>query len=94
MNLWSWMESYEERTGGKLLAIAHNGNMSNGNMFPMVETFHGRPMSIEAYVESRIRWEPLYEATQIKGDGEAHPLTSRPTTSSPTTRRGRSETST
>jgi hypothetical protein len=32
--LWEWMETYEERTGGDLLAIAHNGNLSNGIMFP------------------------------------------------------------
>jgi len=75
VDLWSWMETYEERTGGRMLAIAHNGNMSNGNMFPMIETFHGRRVD-RAYAESRIRWEPLYEATQIKGDGETHPVLS------------------
>jgi len=75
VDLWEWMRTYEERTGGRLLAIAHNGNLSNGNMFPMVETLHGRPVD-RAYAESRIRWEPLYEATQIKGDGETHPLLS------------------
>ncbi len=75
VDLWEWMRTYEERTGGRLLAIAHNGNLSNGNMFPMIETFHGRQVD-RAYAESRIRWEPLYEATQIKGDGETHPLLS------------------
>jgi hypothetical protein len=69
------MESYEERTGGRMLAIAHNGNLSNGNMFPMIETFHGRRVD-RVYAETRIRWEPLYEATQIKGDGETHPFLS------------------
>jgi hypothetical protein len=69
------MQTYEDRTGGRLLAIAHNGNLSNGNMFPTVETFHGRPVD-RTYAETRIRWEPLYEATQIKGDGETHPFLS------------------
>jgi len=75
VDLWSWMQNYEDRTGGRMLAIAHNGNMSNGNMFPMIETFHGRPVD-RTYAETRIRWEPLYEATQIKGDGETHPFLS------------------
>ena len=75
VDLWSWMQNYEDRTGGRMLAIAHNGNMSNGNMFPMIETFHGRRVD-RVYAETRIRWEPLYEATQIKGDGETHPFLS------------------
>ncbi len=73
-DLWKWMQSYRDKTGGRLLAIAHNGNMSNGIMFPRVEAF-GRKLDRE-YVETRARWEPLYEATQIKGDGEAHPFLS------------------
>ena len=74
-DLWKWMESYEEKTGGRLLAIAHNGNMSNGAMFPKVETTFGQRVN-RAYAETRARWEPLYEATQIKGDGETHPFLS------------------
>ncbi len=70
-DLWAWMQAYEERTGGSVLAIPHNGNLSSGTMFAL-ETFNGEPLS-ELYAESRMRWEPLYEATQIKGDGEAHP---------------------
>ena len=75
-DLWRWMETYEAQTGGRVLAIAHNGNMSNGIMFP-VETnpATGDPLSA-AYAETRAKWEPLYEVTQIKGDGEAHPLLS------------------
>jgi len=75
-DLWKWMARYEETTGGQVLAIAHNGNMSNGVMFP-VETnpATGKPLSGE-YAKQRARWEPLYEATQIKGDGETHPLLS------------------
>jgi hypothetical protein len=74
-DLWKWMQSYEEKTGGRILAIAHNGNLSNGIMFPWVESFTGRKVNKE-YAETRARWEPLYEATQIKGDGETHPFLS------------------
>ena len=74
-DLWKWMQAYEDRTGGRVLAIAHNGNMSNGLMFPRVETF-GRKSADRSYSETRARWEPLYEATQIKGDGETHPFLS------------------
>ena len=74
-DLWKWMAGYEGKTGGRLLAIAHNGNLSNGIMFPLVESFTGKSVDRE-YVETRAKWEPLYEATQIKGDGEAHPFLS------------------
>ncbi|MGI9327885.1 MAG: DUF3604 domain-containing protein [Pseudomonadales bacterium] len=74
-DLWKWMQSYEDKTGGRLLAIAHNGNMSNGTMFPMNRTITGGRVD-RNYVETRARWEPLYEATQIKGDGETHPFLS------------------
>jgi hypothetical protein len=75
-DLWTWMESYEETTGGSVLALAHNGNLSNGIMFP-VETnpATGQPLSSD-YARRRIQWEPIYEITQIKGDGEAHPYLS------------------
>src|SRR5579872_7451051 len=74
-DLWKWMAAYEEKTGGNVLAIAHNGNLSNGRMFPIVESFTGKAVDRE-YCEQRARWERLYEATQIKGDGEAHPFLS------------------
>ena len=74
-DLWKWLAAYEQNTGGQVLAIAHNGNLSTGRMFPMVESFTGKPVDRE-YVETRARWERLYEATQIKGDGETHPLLS------------------
>jgi hypothetical protein len=75
-DLWKWMARYEEKTGGHVLALAHNGNLSNGIMFP-VETnpATGQPLSGD-YMRERIRWEPLYEITQIKGDGETHPMLS------------------
>ena len=74
-DLWKWMEAYEEKTGGRLLALAHNGNVSNGLMFPEINPETGKPLTRE-YAETRIRWEPIYEVTQIKGDGEAHPYLS------------------
>jgi hypothetical protein len=70
VELWKWMDAYEKKTGGSVLAIAHNGNLSNGTMFPIVEAF-GKAIDRE-YVETRAKWERLYEATQTKGDGEAH----------------------
>lgn len=75
-DLWKWMQRYEDETGGQVLALAHNGNLSNGVMFP-VETnpATGKPLTGD-YAATRARWEPLYEITQIKGDGETHPLLS------------------
>jgi hypothetical protein len=74
VDLWKWMQAYEEKTGGDVLAIAHNGNLSNGRMFPVVEAF-GRKLDRE-YAENRARWERLYETTQTKGTGESHPYLS------------------
>jgi len=74
VDLWQWMSAYEDKTGGDVLAIAHNGNLSNGLMFPTVEAF-GKELDRD-YVESRARWERLYEVTQTKGDGETHPFLS------------------
>jgi hypothetical protein len=74
VDLWKWMEAYEKKTGGSVLAIAHNGNLSSGMMFPVVETF-GKPVD-RLYAATRARWERLYEVTQTKGDGETHPFLS------------------
>jgi hypothetical protein len=74
VDLWEWMAVYEEKTGGQVLAIAHNGNLSNGRMFPVVEAF-GKNLDRD-YVTTRARWERLYEATQTKGDSETHPYLS------------------
>jgi hypothetical protein len=68
------MAAAEEKTGSELLAIAHNGNLSNGNMFPLIEAF-GKKID-KSYAETRARWERLYEVTQTKGTGEAHPFLS------------------
>lgn len=69
-DLWKYLEAYQKKTGGKVFAIPHNGNMSNGTMFSPT-TFSGKPLD-KSYVERRARWEPVYETTQIKGDGETH----------------------
>jgi hypothetical protein len=74
VDLWKWMAAYEDSTGGDVLAIAHNGNLSNGRMFPVVEAF-GKKLDSK-YARERARWERLYEATQMKGDGETHPFLS------------------
>ena len=71
--LWEFMAAYEENTGGQILAIPHNGNISNGQMYAQV--IKGSDMTAD-YAERRARWEPLMEATQEKGDGEAHPFLS------------------
>jgi hypothetical protein len=75
LDLYKWLENYENKTGGSVLALAHNGNLSNGLMFPVDAQYTGRKLD-RNYVEQRARWEPMYEATQIKGDGEAHPFLS------------------
>jgi hypothetical protein len=74
-DLWTWMEDYEKRTKGRVLAIPHNGNLANGIMFPLEAQYDGVVLD-EEYVTSRARREPLYEVTQIKGDGETHPFLS------------------
>jgi len=75
LDLYKWLDDYEDKTGGRALAIAHNGNLSNGWMFPVDKTYAGGRVNKE-YVTLRAKWEPLYEATQIKGDGETHPALS------------------
>jgi len=75
LKLWAWMAHYKRKTGGDLLAIAHNGNLSNGMMFPLDSQSNGNPLDAR-YAQERDKWEPLYEATQMKGDGETHPFLS------------------
>jgi len=70
-DLWKWMDAWEKKTGGKLLAIPHNGNLSNGRMFEL-QTFSGGPLTRD-WAEQRARWEPLFEVIQFKGQSEAHP---------------------
>jgi hypothetical protein len=72
--LWEYMDAYEQKTGGKVLAIPHNSNVSNGMMFMFTEP-NGGPMSAE-YARRRLAHEPVVEVTQIKGDSESHPFMS------------------
>ena len=69
--LWAWLANYESTTGGRVLAIPHNGNLSNGRMFEE-QQYDGKPLTRE-WVEARARWEVLLELYQFKGQGEAHP---------------------
>ena len=71
-DLWAYMAKAEETMGTKLLAIAHGGNLSNGLMFDDVTFTTKKPIDKD-YAQRRMRWEPLYEVTQMKGDGETHP---------------------
>lgn len=73
-DLWRALDSFQDKTGAEVLAIPHNGNLSNGRLFS-VETFGGNPLTREI-AELRARMEPLVEVTQIKGDGETHPMLS------------------
>ena len=72
--LWKYLADLEQKTGTEVLAIPHNGNLSNGRMFT-VETFDGKPLTRDL-AAMRIRYEPIIEVTQIKGDGESHPFLS------------------
>jgi hypothetical protein len=74
-DLWAFLEAYEKDTGGQVLAIAHNGNLSDGLMFDDVTLTTKKPLDRD-YAERRMRWEPIYEVTQIKGDGETLPALS------------------
>jgi hypothetical protein len=73
-DLWAYLARYEEKTGGRAFAIPHNGNLSNGLMFS--DKVHSGGRMTREYAEARVRWEPLMEISQIKGDGETHPLLS------------------
>lgn len=72
--LWAYMADYEAQTGGAVLAIPHNGNLSNGLMFSETR-LNGKALD-KPYAQRRARWEPIIEVTQMKGDSETHPLLS------------------
>lgn len=75
LDLFKYLEDYQARTNGAIMALAHNGNLSNGIMFPVDRQYTGKKIN-KFYVEQRAKWERIYEITQIKGDGEAHPFLS------------------
>ena len=72
--LWDYMQNYETATGGQVLAMPHNPNLSNGRMFALTD-FSGKEFTAE-YALRRQRWEPILEVVQAKGDSEAHPYLS------------------
>jgi hypothetical protein len=71
-DLWRHLDEFQKRTGAQVLAIPHNGNLSNGRMFS-VNKFDGKTPYDRKLAEQRARLEPIVEVTQIKGDGETHP---------------------
>ncbi len=75
LDLYNYLEKYEARTNGSAMAFAHNGNLSNGIMFPVDAQYTGKKID-KFYVEQRAKWERIYEISQIKGDGETHPFLS------------------
>ncbi len=75
LDLYKYLENYEAKTNGAVMALAHNGNLSNGIMFPVDAQYTGKKID-KLYVEQRAKWERIYEITQIKGDGETHPFLS------------------
>ena len=72
-DLWDWMDELRSK-GVESLAIPHNSNGSNGQMFKAVD-WSGTPFD-NSYVEQRSRNEPIVEITQIKGTSETHPTLS------------------
>lgn len=70
-DLWTWMDQYEEKTGGRVLAIPHGSNIALGLMFDDVTLTTKNPLD-RAYADRRMEREPLYEVTQMKGDAESH----------------------
>lgn len=73
-DLWDWLQATQERTGARFIAMPHNSNISKGYMYAET-TLRGKPIDA-AYAERRMRWEPVSEVTQIKGDSETHPVVS------------------
>ncbi|MDP2580758.1 DUF3604 domain-containing protein [Shimia thalassica] len=75
-DLWKWMQNYEDTTGGDVLAIPHNPNLSNGIMFALNDTFRDGEAFDPEYLKTRSTWERLVEINQTKGTSEAHPMLS------------------
>ncbi len=73
-DLWNWLDQTTRETGANFVAIPHNMNISKGQMFALQDS-EGRPIDA-AYARTRMKWEPVAEVTQIKGDSETHPALS------------------
>jgi len=72
-DLWAWMDAARDN-GQDAVAIPHNSNGSNGQMFKPAY-YDDAPLDA-AYAELRMRNEPLVEVTQVKGTSDTHPLLS------------------
>ena len=72
--LWEFLSTYQKKTAGEVIAIPHNGNTSRGQLFAPID-FEGKALDKD-YALRRSQWEPIVEVTQIKGDGETHPILS------------------
>jgi hypothetical protein len=70
-DLWNWLENTSASSGARFIAIPHNSNISKGYMFAET-TLKGEPITA-AYARRRMKWEPVAEVTQYKGDSETHP---------------------
>lgn len=70
-DLWEWMDA-QRAAGNDVLAVSHNANLSNGNMFPTEVDENGRPIDA-TWAQSRLRNEPLTELKQVKGQSETTP---------------------
>lgn len=73
-DLWQWMDKTSTELSLDMISIPHNPNISKGEMFNTVDS-DGRPLTAE-YARTRMRFEPIIEMTQIKGDSETHSLLS------------------
>ena len=51
LDLYAYLEAYEKKTNGAIMALAHNGNLSNGIMFPVDAQYTGRKLD-KFYVET------------------------------------------
>lgn len=69
-DLWQWLSKTEKESGVRFLAIPHNSNVSKGVMFD-AKSLRGKAIDSD-YATQRVRYEPIVEVTQIKGDSETH----------------------
>jgi len=74
VDLWKWMDK-QRVAGNDVMAISHNGNLSNGALYPRRITFSGKPID-KTYSETRMREEPVAEIAQVKGQSETTPYLS------------------